>query len=75
MGLLADISGVIIIYNHGLPPSSKSGGSNIMTEDYDDEKHKKEIYEHKRLSKLGFKLIIIGFVCQLTANIFWFIYT
>jgi hypothetical protein len=68
-GLILDIIGAIFIYKYGLPEEvSRTGSTNIVFTKVDT----KEIEKGKRFdkwSKIGFYLLIVGFLFQLISSI------
>ena len=69
IGLILDIIGAFLIFKYGLPEAlSRTGGSFIIAEEEDP-------YEiviakkYDKLSKLGFRLLIVGFGFQLITSL------
>jgi hypothetical protein len=60
VGLVLDIIGVIIIFRHGIPPSIDEGHTEIMPKELEK--------KHRKKSKLGIILILIGFLIQIISN-------
>jgi hypothetical protein len=69
IGLILDIIGAYLIFKYGLPEElSRTGATFIITEEEDpDEIVKAKKYD--KLSKLGFRLLIVGFLLQLISSI------
>jgi hypothetical protein len=69
IGLILDIIGAYLIFKYGLPEElSRTGATFIVTEEENaDEIVKAKKYD--KLSKLGFRLLIVGFLFQLISSI------
>ncbi len=69
IGLILDIVGAFLIYKYGLPEEvSRTGSVSLVLEQEDiEEKEKGKRYDC--LSKIGFSLLILGFVFQLISSI------
>ena len=69
IGLILDIIGAVFIYKYGLPEEvSRTGSINLVLEQEDEEEIEKG-KRFDRLSKIGFYLLIVGFLFQLISSI------
>lgn len=69
IGLVLDIIGAYLIYKFGLPEEvSKSGTVNLVIEEEDPEEIEKA-RKYDKLSKLGFYILIAGFILQLVSSV------
>ena len=71
LGLLLDIIGVYILFKNALP-SPIDEMTPHLTINYDAEKDQPVKERIKRNARIGFRLIVIGFIFQLLATIFTF---
>ena len=69
VGLVLDIAGAILLFQHGLPENiSREGHIYLVTEQRDEEEVRLANYRD-RMGRLGLLLLISGFVLQLVANL------
>jgi hypothetical protein len=69
IGLILDIIGAYLIFKYGLPEEvSKTGSINLVLEKVEP-KEVEKAKKFDRLSKIGFYLLILGFIFQLISSL------
>lgn len=70
LGLIFDIIGAFLIFKYGLPEEISRSGSSYMVNDDHSPDEKTLAAKYDKLSKIGFSLLIAGFILQLIPSIF-----
>lgn len=65
-GLILDIVGAYLLYVFAIPNLNLGGGSLLVSEDFDEKEYKYLKAYYDTLTTLGIRLIILGFVVQLS---------
>ena len=68
IGLILDIIGGLILLSYGLPPRIDPEGRTYRVTSQVDEGEKKLAKSYMRRSRIGVKLVILGFLLQLASN-------
>jgi len=68
VGLLFDISGVVILFKYGLPADVSRNGAIYKVYEQEDESEKRRWERYNSRSRIGLGLIIIGFVFQILSQ-------
>jgi hypothetical protein len=68
IGLILDISGGLMLFFYGLPPSIDLHGYQHRIVSQVDEDEKKRAKTHIFISRIGVILLIFGFLLQLASN-------
>lgn len=71
IGLLLDIIGAILIYKYGLPEEVSRSGTTVIIMEQEDEDEKLKALKYDKCSRIGFWLLIIGFMFQLISSIYY----
>jgi hypothetical protein len=66
-GLLANLSGVLLLFRYGMPYRVSTGGSSILVSDTTDPHEIAMDQRYKRLGLLGLALIVLGTIAQIVA--------
>jgi len=70
VGLVLDITGVVLLFKFGLPAEiSRTGAIHIITEQHDEDEVRKA-RKYDRLGRFGLGLLVAGFTLQLASNFF-----
>ena len=69
IGLILDIIGAALIFKYGLPEEISRNGNSYRISEQDDSYEKDIAKRYDKLSKLGFRLLIVGFLLQLISSI------
>ena len=69
IGLILDIIGACLIFMYGLPEEISRTGFNSLGTEQEDEDEKAKGKKYDRCSKIGFYLLILGFIFQLASSI------
>lgn len=69
IGLILDIMGAYLIFKYGLPEEVSRTGSIGLILEQEDEEEKAKGKKYDKFSKIGFYLLILGFVFQLVSSI------
>jgi hypothetical protein len=66
IGLILDITGVLILFQYGLPSKYRPDSENIVLGESDEERFKREKanYKIKFMSRTGLVFLIVGFLFQ-----------
>jgi hypothetical protein len=70
IGLIMDIIGAFLIFKYGLPEEISRSGSGFLVFEKDNPEEKALAAKFDRLSKIGFRLLILGFTLQLIPSLF-----
>jgi hypothetical protein len=68
LGLIADITGAILLFKFGLPPISRTGGANFLELANSDSAKLEKERKFDHYGKLGLFSLVTGFVLQLIPN-------
>ena len=66
-GLLANLSGVLLLFRYGMPYRVSTGGSSIYVSSSTDPHELAMEQRYKRLGLLGLVLIVLGTIAQIAA--------
>ena len=69
-GLSSDVTGAYLLFRYGISPYIPKIPQQTFVTKAGAEYMAKDVAKFERLSKLGFKLIIAGFMCQLVQAIY-----
>lgn len=69
VGLFLDIIGAFLIYKYGLPEEVSRTGLISRAVEQEDPEEVEKGKRYDRLSKIGFFLLILGFIFQLVSSI------
>jgi hypothetical protein len=71
IGLILDIIGAILIYRFGLPDEVSRSGTTVIIIEHEDENEKLKALKYDKYSRIGFWLLIMGFMFQLISSIYY----
>lgn len=69
IGLILDIIGAYLIFKYGLPEEVSRTGSIGLILEQEDEEEKEKGKKYDTFSKIGFYLLILGFIFQFVSSI------
>ena len=69
IGLILDITGAVLIFKYGLPEEISRNGNSYRISEQDDSYEKEKAKKYDKVSKLGFRLLILGFILQLISSL------
>lgn len=69
IGLLLDITGVIILFKYGLPADVNPYGHTYLIAEQEDDQEKIKAKKYKKLSRMALTLIIIGCLFQASSSV------
>lgn len=69
IGLILDMIGAFLIFKFGLPEEISRTGSGYMILEQEDPEEIATAKKYDKLSKLGFRLLIVGFAFQLISSL------
>ena len=70
-GLILDILGAVLIYKYGLPEEVSRTGSIVRVVEEEDETEIIKAKKYDEYSRIGFWLLILGFIFQLISSIYY----
>lgn len=68
LGLLADITGAVLVWRFGLPETVSRSGSQFLILEQRDEQEAAKAKRYDSLAKLGIGCLVGGFALQLVSN-------
>ena len=70
IGLMMDIIGAYLIFKFGLPEEISRTGSDYLVFNSGNPEEKALAAKYDKYSKIGFRLLMLGFILQLIPSIF-----